>query len=153
MKIFQTYLLGTVACLICLLPAAAKAVNGDRCVTAPADVGYRPSLFECNGNAAVLLRNSLRSAFSVVVRRNNAEFNDRDPDNVGCGLASCSPYKTQETQDYPEFQVRCLGGSGFSEKFATVVRISVKFGALVTNPADESQFQQYCIPDVTQSFN
>ena len=129
------------------------AVTGDQCVPAPSGIGYRPSLFECNGNAAVLLRGNYRNAYSVVVRRFSAAFNDRDPDNTGCGTARCSPYKTQETQEYPDVQVRCLGDNGFSAKFATVTRISIKYTADVQNSLDTSQFQQYCIPDVGASLN
>ena len=136
-----------------MITSAAYAVSGDGCVPATPDIGYRPSLFECNGNAAVILRNGFRDAYSVVVRRFNAQYNDRDPDNTGCSTNECSPYKTQEIQEYPEYQVRCLGGSGYSDKYTTVTRISVKFTAVVTNSRDTSQFQQYCIPNVESPFN
>ena len=149
--ISKTSIVASLAALI--LSGSAYAVSGDACVPAVPDIGYRPSLFECNGNAAVILRNDFRNAYSVVVRRFNAQYNDRDPDNPGCSAAECSPYKTQETQEYPEFQVRCLGGSGFSAKYNTVTRISVKFTANITNALDPSQFQQYCIPNVKSSFN
>ena len=130
----------------------AKAVNGENCVPPVGNVGYRPSLFECNGNAAVLFRGGLRNNYSVVVRA-NGQFNDRDPANPSCGTNRCSPYKTQKRIELPEYQVNCLGDSGYSGNFARVKRISVKFTAAVTNPRDEGQFQQYCLDDVTRILN
>ena len=150
MKVFNSILVFSFALLA--FSNIAKAVNGENCVRPVSDVGYRPSLFECNGNAAVLFRNNLRNNYSVVVRA-NGQFNDRDPANTSCGSNRCSPYKTQKRIELPEYQVNCLGDSGFSGNFARVRRISVKFGALVTNPRDENQFQQYCLDDVTKSFN
>ena len=128
------------------------AVNGERCVPATSDVGYRPSLFECNGNAAILLRGKLRNNYSVVVRT-IGQFNDRDPKNPSCGTNRCSPYKTQKRIELPEYQVNCLGDSGFSDYFNTVTRISIKFTALVSNPTDSSQFEQYCLDDKQSALN
>lgn len=129
-----------------------EKVNGERCnPNVPNETGYRPSLFECNGNAAVLFQSYLRNNYSVVVRRNGA-FNDRDPNNPTCGTNRCSPYKTQKRMELSEYQVNCLGASGFSDYYTGVNRISVKFGALVTNPQDTSQFEQWCISP-TQSLH
>lgn len=136
----------------CIVGAQANAVNGERCIPMTSEVGYRPSLYECNGNAAVLFRGSLRNNYSVVVRR-NGQFNDRDPNNPTCGTNRCSPYKTQKRMELPEYQVNCLGDSGYSDYFKEVLRISVKFSALVTNAADPRQFEQFCIPDVKASYN
>src|SRR5262250_3118973 len=70
------------------LPSRASAVTGDDCLTPVPEVGYRPSSYECNGAAAVLLRGDFRGAYSVVVRRGpNTEFNDRDPNNTSCATA------------------------------------------------------------------
>lgn len=134
---------------IVLTADPAQAVNGENCIPPTPDVGYRPSTFECNGNAAVLFRNGLRNNYSVVVRA-NGQFNDRDPANPSCGTNRCSPYKTQKRIELPEYQVNCLGDSGYSGNFTRVKRISVKFTASVTNPRDAGQFQQYCLDDVTK---
>lgn len=127
-------------------------VRGENCIAPTAEVGYRPSVFECNGTAAILLRGSRRNNYSVVVRR-NGEFNDRDPANPTCGTNRCSPYKTQKTIELPSQQINCLGDSGFSALYDTVLRMSIKFTALVTNANDPQQFEQYCIANPEASFN
>ncbi len=128
-------------------------VNGERCnANVPTEVGYRPSLFECNGNSAILLSGSQRNNYSVVVRR-NGQFNDRDPNNPSCGTNRCSPYKTQKRIELSPYQVNCLGGSGYSSEYADVQRISIKYTAQVTNPSDTSQFEQYCLTNTEVSFN
>jgi hypothetical protein len=128
-------------------------VRGENCnANIPTDVGFRPSLFECNGNSAVLLRGGQRNNFSVVVRR-NGQFNDRDPANPTCGTNRCSPFKTQKRIELPAYQVNCLGGSGFSDNYAGVQRISIKYTALITNANDTNQFEQYCLTDTTKFLN
>ncbi len=131
-----------------------QKVRGENCNgNVPLSLGYRPSSFECNGNASLLLRgDALRSNYSVVVRR-DGQFNDRDPGNPTCGTNFCSPYKTQKRIELPEYQVNCLGDSGYSANYIPVKRISIKFSALVTNPNDISQFEQYCLNNPQQSFN
>jgi hypothetical protein len=129
-----------------------EKISGESCRPATPEVGYRPSVFECNGAAAVLMRSPLRNNYSVVVRR-NGQFNDRDPNNPTCGTNRCSPYKTQKKMELVDYQVNCMGDSGFSPLYDPILRISVKFQALVTNPADTHQFEQYCIPNVEASFN
>ena len=131
---------------------SAFAITGENCVPAVPEVGYRPSLYECNGNAAVLLRGDFRGAYSVVVRR-QGQFNDRDPKNPSCGTNRCSPYKTQKRIELPDYQVNCLGGSGYSPEYAEVTRISIKFTALITDADNPNQFQQYCIPNTTNDLN
>lgn len=131
----------------------SEKVRGENCnPNIPAEVGYRPSLFECNGNAAVLLRGSLRNNYSVVVRK-NGEFNDRDPQNPNCGTNRCSPFKTQKRIELPEYQVNCLGETGFSANYQEVNRISIKFQALITNANDPRQFEQYCLTSRTTNLN
>ncbi len=127
-------------------------VRGEDCLQPITQVGYRPSVFECNGAAAVLLRENQRNNYSVVVRR-NGEFNDRDPNNPTCGTNECSPYKTQKKMELPEYQVNCMGDSGYSASYDPVLRLSIKFIALVTNANDPNQFEQYCINNVEASFN
>ena len=150
MKMIKSILAYGLLVLVC--SSDARAVNGENCIPPVGDVGYRPSLFECNGNAAVLFRGTLRNNYSVVVRT-NGQYNDRDPLNPGCGTNRCSPFKTQKRIELPEYQVNCLGDSGYSGYFQRVKRISVKFTALVTNARDERQFQQYCLDDVTSNLN
>lgn len=128
-------------------------ISGENCnPNVPTTVGYRPSLFECNGNAAVLLGEGQRHAFSVALRR-NGEFNDRDPNNTSCGSNRCSPYKTQKKIELPEYQVDCLGEDGFNPVLQLANRISIKYQALITNKNDTSQFEQYCLNDLTTSLN
>ena len=127
-------------------------VTGENCVAPVPEVGYRPSLYECNGNAAILLRGSFRNAYSVVLRR-RGQYNDRDPHNVGCGTNRCSPYKVQKKIELSEYQVNCLGGSGYSELIQLSTRISVKFTAKVTNSLDPNQFQQYCLASTETDLN
>ncbi|MBX7138962.1 MAG: hypothetical protein K1X83_13385 [Oligoflexia bacterium] len=150
MRTIKLFLIATV--LGSCLGQSAFAVSGEGCVAAPPQVGYRPSLFECNGNAAVLFRGSFRNAYSVVLRA-RGQYNDRDPNNTGCATNRCSPYKTQKRIELPEYQVNCLGDNGYSDFFARTTRISVKFQAEVTNSSDPSQFQQYCLEDKTAALN
>ena len=135
-----------------LLTTDAFAVTGTDCVPPVPEVGYRSSLYECNGNAAIILRGSFRNAYSVVVRR-IGQYNDRDPNNTSCGTNRCSPYKTQKRIELSEYEVNCLGASGHSPEYAEVTRISVKFTPGVTNSSDPNQFQQYCIANTTKDFN
>ena len=128
------------------------AVTGNDCVPPVPQVGYRPSLFECNGNAAILLRGSFRNAYSVVLRR-TGQYNDRDPNNTSCGTNECSPFKTQKRIELPEYEVNCLGSSGFSDVYQPVTRISIKFTASITNSLDPSQFQQYCLSNKKANLN
>ena len=128
-------------------------VRGEACNSnISSNVGYRPSLFECNGCAAVLMSGSFRSNYSVVVRR-DGQYNDRDPNNPTCGTNACSPYKTQKRIELPAYQVNCLGDSGFSPDYVPVNRISIKFGGLVTNPNDANQFEQFCLANTRESLN
>lgn len=139
------------------VPAEARElserVRGENCnPNVPTDVGYRASLYECNGNAAILLKGAQRRAYSVVVRK-NGPFNDRDPLNPTCGTNRCSPFKTQKQIQLPEFQVNCLGETGFSNNYREVNRISIKYTAKVTNANDINQFEQYCLDSRTTSLN
>jgi len=126
-----------------------QKIRGENCnPDVPSTVGYRPSSFECNGGAAVLLSDNQRNNYSVVVRR-NGQFNDRDPNNPTCGTNECSPYKTQKRIELPAYQVNCLGDSGFSSTYSGVNRISIKYYALIADPNDPSQFEQYCLTSTT----
>jgi|GEM_PF-6864721 len=128
------------------------AVSGSLCVPPVPEIGYRPSVLECNGNAAILLRGDYRNAYSVVVRR-NGQYNDRDPNNTSCATNRCSPYKVQKRIQLPEYEVNCLGASGYSAYFDSVTRISIKFTPGVTDSSDTSQFQQYCLSDKKSDMN
>ncbi len=127
-------------------------VSGENCVPPIPQVGFRPSLYQCFGNAAVLARDFVRGNYSIVLRR-NGEFNDRDPQNTGCGASSCSPYKTQQKIELPEYQVNCMGETGFGPKLSLARRISVKFTAQIENKNDPRQFEQYCLNSTTTNLN
>lgn len=129
------------------------ADRGEKCErNVPSDIGYRPSLFECNGNAAILFRGRFRSAYSVVLRRNGAK-NDRDRFNPECALASCSPFKVQKKIELPDQRVLCLGDNGFGVELGLANRVSIKFTASVTDSSDPSQFVQYCLLNPRASLN
>jgi hypothetical protein len=131
----------------------ALKVRGENCnPVVPTEVGYRPSAYECNGAAAVLLGGALRNNYSVVVRR-NGKFNDRDPNNPTCGTNRCSPYKTQRKIELPQYQVNCLGDNGFSSLYAEVNRISVKFFGKIEDANDPNQFEQWCLANTTRWMN
>ena len=112
------------------------------------EVRYRPSLAECNGNAAIVTTGKYHSLFSVVVRDtenrdrfpiegiNNCSVEERDT----LGLNKCSAFKTQEsfaigTND-SESIVNCLGASGYSTLFKRVVRITAKLSDAPTSNTD-----------------
>src|SRR5262245_25155080 len=127
--------------------------GGEYCVTpVPSGIAYRPSLLECNGNAAILLRGDFRKAYSVVLRRNGAK-NDRDRFNPECSTARCSPFKVQKKIELPDQQINCLGDTGFGTEMSLANRISIKFRADISNARDPSQFQQYCLPEKRESLN
>lgn len=155
MKIFISVLsLASLLFVVAIAEVRAEdRVRGETCKQqVPAEIKYRPSLFECNGNAAVLLAGRYRNAYSVVLRR-NGQFNDRDPNNTSCGSNRCSPYKVQKRIEIAEHQINCLGDTGYSAKMQLANRISIKYSALVTNANDESQFDQFCLPSTAQSFH
>jgi len=130
-----------------------EKVRGDECnPNIPQTLGYRPSLFECNGNSALLLSGSLRNNYSIVFRR-DGQFNDRDPKNPTCGSNRCSPFKTQKRIELPDYQVNCMGDTGFSANYSQVIKLSIKFSAAITNANDTSQFEQYCFTRTTASLH
>lgn len=149
----ETTWIGTVADAASTDFGGGQKIRGENCnPDVPTTVGYRPSSFECNGGAAVLLSDNQRNNYSVVVRRNGA-FNDRDPNNPSCGTNECSPYKTQKIIELPEYQVNCLGDSGFSSTYNGVNRISIKYFAQIADANDPSQFEQYCLTSTTTFLN
>ena len=99
---------------------------------------YRPSVSECNGNAAVILSGRYTSAFSAVVR--DRENKDRWPPQGlnGCtdyerdilALKKCSAFKAHEVipveNEEGDAKVHCLGASGYSPLFSRVSRITIK---------------------------
>ncbi len=132
-----------------------EKVRGENCVPPTSDLLYRPSAFECNGAAWVgLITPRFRAAYSVVLRANGFR-NDRDPNNPECGLASCSPYKTQKTIELPEYQVRCLGSNGYDAVMRRAKRISIKFTAALeeSDKLNPLKFEQYCLDNTGQPLN
>lgn len=145
--------------MVPLIPLQAQTVEsvgpdkGDYCISpVPPEIGYRPSLFECNGNAAILLRGDVRKAYSVVLRRNGFR-NDRGRENPECSLASCSPFKVQKRIELPAYRVNCLGDNGFGVELGLANRIAIKFQAAVSNARDPEQYQQYCLKTKKSSIN
>jgi hypothetical protein len=133
----------------------SSKVSGERCIPPTDDLYYRPSAFECNGNAFVgMISDRFRRAFSVVLRANGFR-NDRDPNNPECGLAECSPYKTQKVIELPQHQIRCLGDNGFTALMRRAQRISIKFIAALTeaDKQDTLKFEQYCLADTSGYLN
>lgn len=134
---------------------AEAKVSGENCVPPTSDLIYRASAFECNGNAWVgMITPRFRSAYSVVLRANGFR-NDRDPNNPECGLASCSPYKTQKIIELPEYQVRCLGANGRDAVMARARRISIKFISTLSeaDKQDPLKFEQYCLANTARPLN
>lgn len=145
---------GTASEVVVAAPNALETkISGENCnPNIPSTVAYRPSAFECNGNSAILMGANQRNNHSVVVRR-NGQFNDRDPNNPTCSTNRCSPYKTQKRIELPQYQVNCLGASGFSPEFSSVLRMSIKYTAQITNKNDTGQFEQYCLNNVQADLN
>lgn len=113
-----------------------------RCVCAGnvrSSLRYRPSLTECNGNAAAILDGEYLDAFSIVVR--DSQNRDRWP-AAGSGFggcsqsladsesppARCSAFKVQEKFPIANGTaiVHCFGASGYSDLFSDVVRVTIK---------------------------
>ena len=135
--------------------------NGGRfkpCVcpnTAPDLIKYRPAVSECGGRAAIFLLGKWKNAYSVVLR--DSENRDRWPLSGinGCsayetrvlGLNKCSAFKTQKkfyiSNGKKEASVHCMGGSGYGDLLAGVVRATVK---LIDVPGSTSDpLMRFCI--------
>lgn len=135
-----------------------------RCVcpeAVPSSVRYRPSVVECNGNAAAILSGRLLRAFSIVVR--DSQNRDRWPEAGsgygGCSFSTangdappnaCSAFKTQSRFLAADetIEVNCFGESGYSPLFADATRLTIK---LTDDPfSNDDQLERYCLsgPDV-----
>lgn len=130
-----------------------------RCICAgdvPSTVRYRPSVVECNGNAAAILSGRLADAFSIVVR--DTQNRDRWPEAGsgygGCSFeiansksppAGCSAFKVQQQFVVADGTIRffCFGEPGYSEIFSDVARMTVK---LTDDPfSSEDDIERYCL--------
>jgi hypothetical protein len=108
--------------------------------TVSKDMSYRPSLKECDGNAAIILSGKYYNSFSAVIR--DRDNRDRWPAQGFNGCSSeeatsesppayCSAFKAQYVFDHKaengkKARVHCLGASGYSELFKDASRITVK---------------------------
>jgi len=99
----------------------------------PAELQYRPELAVCGGKAAVILRGSLRKAFSVVMRdRANRDryakpgYNGCTPADVAQGLARCSYYKVAKTFRTAKATTFCFPFSGLSNQLSKATRLTIK---------------------------
>lgn len=111
-----------------------------RCICAedvPGSIQYRPSVAECNGNAAAILYDNYAEAFSVVVR--DSQNRDRWPASGfnGCSAQlsnsdsppnKCSAFKVQDKFAILDGAavVHCFGASGYSALFSDAVRLTIK---------------------------
>ena len=112
----------------------------------PDELAYRPSMSVCYGNAAIIFRGSLKSAFSVVVRDGNN--NDMNPSLPNCEYSWCSPYKVHKVVESDGEKINCLGMSGSSEMFKAVRRITVK-----TFINGKKNIDRYCLRSATESIH
>jgi hypothetical protein len=114
-------------------------------------IRYRPSLAECDGNAAAIMSGRYKGIFSVVLR--DVQNRDRWPLNGANGCSAelaqsqfppnkCSLFKAQKqfsagpASDPDRFEVFCFGGSGYSKAFARVTRLTLKLGDSPTSTND-----------------
>lgn len=130
----------------------------------PSSVRYRPSVAECNGNAAAILDGQYLEAFSIVVR--DTQNRDRWPAAGsgfgGCSFslansesppASCSAFKVQDKFDIAggTARVYCFGASGYSELFSDVVRMTIK---LSDNPfSNDDDIDRICLKSGSEPLN
>lgn len=126
----------------------------------PDDVSYLPELNECGGKAAIILADTLKNSFSVVVRM--CDNGDRDPCNKGlnsCGTNASSPFKVQkkiqavinrEGTLYPA-TIHCLKERGDSTVYRMVRRMTIKRVNPVRNTATD--VLKICLPSRTRARN
>lgn len=119
----------------------------------PKSVSYVPSERLCKGNAAIILRKDMFSAFSAVVR--DKENRDRWPDE-SCEQNYCSVFKTQ--RKFVRFvngvkeKVLCLGAPGTSRLFKNVVRITIKVSD-VPGKDGKKDLRRMCLRSPTKKLN
>ena len=140
-------------------PTCGGELGFKRCVCAaqvPSYVRYRPSVLECNGNAAAILSGRLNNAFSIVIR--DTQNRDRWPEAGsgfgGCSFeiansksppAACSAFKAQSRFEIGDgtTEVYCFGASGYSPIFSDAARLTVK---LTDNPfSNDDDIERYCL--------
>lgn len=127
-------------------------------------IRYRPSVLECNGNAAVILYDQYIDIFSVVVR--DTQNRDRWPEAGsgfgGCNFSlansesppnRCSAFKVQDmfTIANGTAVVHCFGASGYSSIFSDAARITFKL-ADVPNSNDDP-LERHCLYSGDQPLN
>jgi hypothetical protein len=118
----------------------------------PKELQYRPELPICGGKAAVILRSSLRKAFSVVFRdRENRDrfakpgYNGCTPAEVAQGLARCSYYKVSQTFRTAKATTFCFPFSGRSKQLARASRLTIKLKDVPNATTDP--LVRVCLPN------
>lgn len=119
-------------------------------------IRYRPSVLECNGNAAAILYENYTDIFSVVVR--DTQNRDRWP-AAGSGFGGCnfslanseappnrcSAFKVQDKFSIGNGTavVHCFGASGYSDIFSDAARLTFKL-ADAPNSTDDP-LERHCL--------
>jgi hypothetical protein len=103
-------------------------------------------LDQCDGKAAIILSQSLRNSFSVVLRA--CDNGDRDPcykNADSCGTNASSPFKVQKTiqatinreGEIMPAKIFCLKERGDSNVYRMVRRMTIKRVNPVRNPTKD----------------
>lgn len=130
-----------------------------RCICAPnvkSSIRYRPSVLECNGNAAAILHDEYVDAFSIVVRdsQNRDRFPDAGSGFGGCNFSlansasppnRCSAFKVQDKFKIAGGTaiVHCFGASGYSSIFSDAVRMTLKLEDVPSS--NDDPLERYCL--------
>lgn len=128
--------------------------------TFPKNVSYIPELEQCGGKAAIILSDSLRNSFSVVVRA--CDNGDRDPCHKNadsCGTNASSPFKVQKTiqatvnreGEILPAKIYCLKERGDSNVYRMVRRMTIKRVNPVRNPSKD--VLKICLPSRIRARN
>jgi hypothetical protein len=134
------------AVAVSLLASTQAFAFGPCSRTFPKNVSYIPELEQCGGKAAIILSESLRNSFSVVVRA--CDNSDRDPcyKNVdSCGTNASSPFKAQKTiqatinreGEILPAKIFCLKERGDTNVYRMVRRMTIKRVNPVRNPTTD----------------
>lgn len=130
-----------------------------RCICAPSvrsAIRYRPSVVECNGNAAAILHDQYVDIFSIAVRdsQNTDRFPEAGSGFGGCNFSlansenppnRCSAFKVQDKFVVAggTAMVHCFGASGYSEIFNDAVRMTLKLSDVPNS--SEDPLERYCL--------
>jgi len=150
----------TFAATVSLLVSTQAFAFGPCARTFPKNVSYIPELEQCGGKAAIILSDSLRNSFSVVVRA--CDNGDRDPCHKNadsCGTNASSPFKVQKTiaatvnreGEILPAKIYCLKERGDSNVYRMVRRMTIKRVNPVRNPSKD--VLKICLPSRIRARN